>query len=147
MAIIRWLKDEEPWSVFEKMQREMERWMSPIRPLLAFQSNVYPPMNVYDDGESFIVRAEIPGVDPKNIDVSVVGDTLTIKGKREETTEKEDECYHRRESNHGEFRRAFTLPDQVDVNKVLANTKDGVLEVRLPRAESAKVRRIDVKTN
>jgi len=148
MAIIRWLGEENSFArEMERMQRDLERMFSWARPGSGgfFRPAAYPPMNVYDDGESFIVRAEVPGVDPKSIDVSVVRDTLTIKGKREIPEPKESAFYHRQERESGEFRRAFTLPDRVETTKVLAEVKNGILEVRLPRAEESKQRRISVK--
>lgn len=150
MAIIRWLGEEDSaFGEMDRWQREMERWYSFFRPGFGSlpRGNVYPSMNVYDDGESFIVRAEVPGVDPKNLDVSVVQDTLTIKGKREIPPLKENASYHRQERESGEFRRAFTLPDRVEANQVHAEVKNGILEIRLPRAVETKPRRIEVKAH
>ncbi|MBW2702525.1 MAG: Hsp20/alpha crystallin family protein [Deltaproteobacteria bacterium] len=135
MALIRWLGQDDMWNRMEQMGREVDR------------ANVYPAMNVYDDGESYIVRAEIPGVDPATLDISVTGDTLTLRGKREVEPAGDNCCYHRRERNSGEFRRAFTLPDMVDNAKVVASAKHGVLEIMLPRAEQAKQRKIEIKSS
>lgn len=150
MALIRWLGEENSlFRELDRMQREFDRLLSWNRPSLfgATSPSVYPPMNIYDDGESFIVRAEVPGVDPKDLDVSVANDTLTIKGQRVIPECSENACYHRQERAEGEFRRAFTLSDRVDSSKVMAEVKNGILEVRLPRAESAKARRIQVKSS
>ena len=135
MALIRWLGQDDMWNRMEQMGRETD------------QANVYPAMNVYDDGESYIVRAEIPGVDPATLDISVTGDTLTLRGKREVEPAGDNCCYHRRERSSGEFRRAFTLPDMVDNAKVVASAKHGVLEIMLPRAEQAKQRKIEIKSS
>ncbi len=135
MALIRWLGQDDMWNRMEQMGREVDR------------ANVYPAMNVYDDGESYIVRAEIPGVDPATLDISVTGDTLTLRGKREVEPAGDNCCYHRRERSSGEFRRAFTLPDMVDNAKVVASAKHGVLEIMLPRAEQAKQRKIEIKSS
>ncbi len=135
MALIRWLGQDDIWNRMEQMGRVVDR------------ANVYPAMNVYDDGESFIVRAEIPGVDPATLDISVTGDTLTLRGKREVEPAGDNCCYHRRERSSGEFRRAFTLPDMVDNAKVEASAKHGVLEIMLPRAEQAKQRKIEIKSS
>jgi len=147
MAIIRWLGEDDASSQFESAQREMERWFGSFRSFFnpMVQASVYPPINMYDDGESTIVRAEVPGVEPKNLDVSVQGDTLTIRGKREIPEASDKACYHRQERSSGEFRRAFTLPTKVDTSKVMANTKNGILEIRLPHAPESKQRRIEVK--
>lgn len=146
MAIIRWLGQDDAWSRMEQMRREMDSaWRSQWNWPAA--NKVYPAMNVYDDGESFIVRAEIPGVDPASLDISVTGDTLILRGKREVEPADENCCYHRRERSAGEFRRAFSLPEMVDSSKVVASAKHGVLEIMLPRAEQAKQRKVTVSSS
>jgi len=153
MALINWLGQESALSQFERAQRDFNRLLTFFGPWSTSSlwstagAGVYPPINVYDDNESYVVRAELPGVDPKDIDISVANNTLTIKGKRETNVKGENVSYHRRERNFGEFRRAFTLPDQVDSGKVMAHAKDGILEIRLPRAEQAKPRQVEVKVN
>ncbi|MBN2494707.1 MAG: Hsp20/alpha crystallin family protein [Deltaproteobacteria bacterium] len=146
MALIRWLGEDDLISRMNRMQREMEDRFRNLWRYPSSATNVYPPMNVYDDGESFIVRAELPGVDPASLDISVAGDTLTVKGKRELESGDDKSSYHRRERSRGEFRRAFTMPDHVDNANVVASAKHGVLEIRLPRAEQAKQRKIEVKS-
>jgi HSP20 family protein len=108
---------------------------------------VYPPVNVYNDGESYVVRAEVPGIDPADVDLEVTGDTLTLRGERKRPEVPEGAAYHRRERDFGRFRRSLSLPAQVDSTKVSATCTDGILEIRLPHAESAKRRRIDVKAS
>jgi HSP20 family protein len=135
------------------MQKEMERWFGNFtsrwgagtRPL--HRSGVYPLVNVYDDGESFIVRAELAGVDARDLDISVTGDTLTLQGERKVKEAPEGCCYHRRELSTGTFRRALTLPEQVDNTKVNASYTNGILEILLPRAEQARKHRIEVKSS
>ena len=150
MAIIRWRGDNDLFSQLDRVQREMAGWMDTARPLFGgasstFRPEVYPPLNIYDDGETFIVRAEVPGVDPKNIDVEATGDTLTLRGERTLPEAGANASYHRRERDAGQFRRAFTLPKPIDNSKVMASCTNGVLEVRLPYAEEAKRRKITVK--
>jgi len=130
----------------DAMQRDLERFWSQSSPSSATASGVFPPMNIYDDGESYIVRAEVPGVHPKDIDISVTGDTLHIKGRREIKAETTEGNFHRRERKSGEFRRAFTLPTAVDGTHVMAMVKNGVLEIRMPRAEHAKTRKIEIQS-
>jgi len=144
MALIRWFGENDTWRAMEKqiaqMQHDFQRlWGG------ASGSRLFPAMNIYDDGESFIVRAEVPGVPADKLDVSVTGDTLTIRGQREIEPAGKECSYHRRERSSGEFRRAFSLPDSVDGQKVMAMVKDGILEVRLPRSEAAKQRKIQVQ--
>lgn len=147
MALIRWLGEEGMLSRLERMRREMDRFSSSFGDGSVYRPGVYPPINVYDDSESFIVRAEVPGVDSKTVDVTVTGDTLTIRGERKRKELPEGASYHRRELNYGQFRRALTLPEQVDNTKVMASYQNGILEIRLPRAEQAKQRKIEIKSS
>lgn len=145
MAIVRWFGENDLWKRMEQMQSDMERIWSQFSPHSATGHGVFPPMNIYDNGESFIVRAEVPGVNPKDIDITVASDTLNIRGKRELKAECQEGCYHRRERKGGDFRRAFTLPTAVDATKVQAQVANGILEIRLPRAEQAKMRKIEIQ--
>ncbi len=148
MALIRWYGDADPWRSMERQAELAQRELQRLWGNLGWgqsRSSLFPAMNIYDDGESFIVRAEVPGVDPKDIEVSATGDTLNVRGKREVGVDGKECSYHRRERSGGEFRRAFTLPDNVDASKVVAMVKDGILEIRLPRAESAKQRKIQIQ--
>jgi len=150
MALIRWRHENDLFSQLERLQREMNTWMSSYRPSggpepSAFHPDVYPPLNIYEDGEGYMVRAEIPGVDPKVIDIEATADTLTIRGERPIPEPSGEFSYHRRERDSGQFRRAFTLPNPIDNSKVVAACVNGVLEIRLPFAEEAKRRKITVK--
>jgi HSP20 family protein len=132
------------------MQREMAGMLFGSRRRTAAdvttsRADVYPALNIYDDGETFVVRAEIPGVDPKKIEVEATGDTLTIRGERTLPEAVPKASYHRRERDSGLFRRSFTLPKPIDNTKVIAGCIDGVLELRLPYAEEAKRRKITVE--
>ena len=109
-------------------------------------SRVYPALNLTDDGNHFYVRAELPGVDPESLDISVVEGQLLIRGERKIEPEEQKAGYHRRECEAGFFRRTMTSPARVDPGKVSADMKNGVLPVILPRAEEAKPRKISVKT-
>ena len=106
-------------------------------------SGAYPPVNVFNDGEDFIVVAELPGVKKEDLDIQVRGDTLRIQGKK--TVAYEDNAsVHRRERSAGEFDRTLTLPTQLDAAKVSAEYRDGVLTIRLPRAESERPRTVAI---
>jgi len=108
--------------------------------------NVYPAINIYDDGESFIACAELPGVSAEALDVSVNNNTLTIAGERKPQPVEAGNSMHRRERDYGKFNRSFKLPEPVDSSKVAATFRDGVLEVLMPRAESAKARKVQIET-
>ncbi len=145
MALLRLFGEDDFVSKMEQMNRDLNRLWSAAWNSSLMGSGVFPAMNIYDDGESFIVRAELPGVKPDDMDISVAGKTLTISGKRIVEPVGESETYHRRERKSGEFRRAFDMPDMVDTKKVVAKFSNGVLEVMLPRAEQAKMRKIKIK--
>ncbi|MBI5511252.1 MAG: Hsp20/alpha crystallin family protein [Deltaproteobacteria bacterium] len=150
MAIIRWRPEADVFSQWERMQHDMAGMLAASRPWAGgdeatFRPEVYPALNIYDDGETFVVRAEVPGVDPKNIEVEATGDTLTIRGERVLPEPGANASYHRRERDSGQFRRSFTMPKPIDNTKVIAGCVNGVLELRLPYAEEAKRRKITVK--
>jgi len=106
--------------------------------------NVYPAINIYDDGESYVARAEMPGVDAASLDVSVTGNTLTVKGERKPEPLPAGASSHRRECDCGKFSRSFRLSEAVDSSKVSAVFTNGVLEVLMPRADIAKARKVQI---
>ncbi len=126
----------------QRMQGEMNRVFSGIGQSL---SQEVPPVNAWVGEADVIVAAELPGVDPGKVDISVVGDTLTISGSREAEALKEGESYHRQERDHGRFSRSFQLPFHVEAGKVEAKYDRGILQMTLPRAEADKPRKIAVK--
>jgi HSP20 family protein len=103
-----------------------------------------PPMEVAETEDAYIVRLEVPGVRPEDIEVTLTGDTLTIRGKRERSEEQKGETYHLIERAYGEFVRSFTLPSAVDPEGISADYKDGVLELRLPKTQKELPRRIPI---
>lgn len=109
-------------------------------------SAFYPAVDIQEEQDALVVRAEIPGVKKDDIEIAVHGDTLTIKGSKSIESSRENNQFSYSERSYGEFRRSFTLPRTVDPEKVQAQIKDGVLEVRMPIAESAKPRRIEINT-
>jgi len=150
MAIVHWHPESNVISQLQRMQREMAGVLSASRPwaegeVAGSQPDVYPLLNIYDDGETFVVRAEVPGIDPKTIDIEATADTVTIRGVRTLPELGDNTSYHRRERDSGQFRRSFTLSKPIDNTKVIAGCSDGVLELRLPYAEEAKRRKITVK--
>ena len=106
-----------------------------------------PKVDVTEDNDNLYVTAEVPGIDKKDVKVSVVGDVLTISGEKKTEQRDEKKNYYRVERNYGSFSRSFTLPAEVNVNNIAAEYKDGVLHVTLPKTEEAKIveKQIDVK--
>jgi HSP20 family protein len=108
----------------------------------------FPPVNLYESREGWVLTAEIPGVKSEDLEVSVEGERVTIGGKRVvEYPSEEGASLHRRERQAGSFRRTFTLPEPADPEKTEAICRHGVLMVRIPRAESVQPRRISVQAS
>lgn len=105
----------------------------------------FPAVNAWEDHKAVYAEAELPGLTMEDIEVLVMGDELTIKGERKDT-EKEGVTYHRRERGLGTFSRVLRLPIQIDAEKVEATLRDGVLTVKLPKAQSALPRKIELKS-
>jgi HSP20 family protein len=132
------------WSEMSRLGREMDRLFGEAR--ATSRAGVFPPLNLYDDGESLIVRTEIPGIDPKDLELNATNNALTIKGERKRPNTEEKASFHRRERGHGTFSRSISLPQEVDPSKVQASYRLGVLEILLPKAEMAKPRKIEVQS-
>ena len=106
-------------------------------------TGAFPLVNVFNDGEDFVLVAELPGVKKEDLDIQVRGDTVRIQGKKSIAYD-EAASAHRRERAAGQFDRTLTLPAELDTAKVSAEYRDGVLTLRLPRAESAKPRTVTI---
>jgi HSP20 family protein len=105
----------------------------------------FPPINVWTSEHSATVTAEVPGLSPEDIEISVVNDTLTLKGERRPEPLAEGESLHRQERGFGQFARTIQLPYRVDADKVEASFKRGVLTITLPRTEQDRPRKISVR--
>lgn len=104
-----------------------------------------PSVDIFEKGEELVIRAELPGIDKEAIEVRVENDTLTLSGSRERDEEIEDEHVYRLERVHGNFARSFRLPKTVDASRIEAEFNNGVLQVRLPKAEEAKPRKVEIQ--
>jgi HSP20 family protein len=131
----------------ERLQHQMNRLFTDT---FADVSRAYAPehptINVWTNPEGAVVTAELPGVDPEDIDISVVGETLTLHGSRK-LEEVGDVKYHRQERGYGKFTRTFELPFNIEADKVEARLEKGILHIFLPRAEVDKPKKITVKTS
>jgi HSP20 family protein len=104
-----------------------------------------PAVDVFEEKDDIVVKAEIPGMDKDNIEVNLTDHTLTIKGEKKKEEEIKEENYYRSERSHGLFFRTLELPKDVHADKVKATFKNGVLEVRMPKTEEAKAKEVKVK--
>jgi HSP20 family protein len=105
----------------------------------------FPTVDIYEDAEGIYLSADLPGIDPKAVEVKVENHTLSISGERKLERSENKDKYHRIESWSGAFNRSFTLPNTFDVEKVKAEHKNGLLRVFLPRREETKPRQVKVK--
>lgn len=149
-----------PWRPFldlARWEREMDRMMEdffgrrarPWWPERWFRIDEreigMPPVDVFEDKDDIVVKAELPGMTKEDIEVSLTDHTLTIKGEKKKEEEVKEENYYRSERSYGSFVRTVELPTEVYTDKVKAAFKNGVLEVRVPKTEEAKTKEIKVK--
>lgn len=141
MAITRY----EPWSLLSQLQKELDR----SREGEAGEGSIAtaewaPAVDIKEEPEKFVIQADIPGVKPEEIEVSMEEGVLTIKGDKntEATTEKEG--YKRVERTYGSFYRRFSLPDTANADAISAKSKHGVLEIVIPKKEAVKPKKISV---
>lgn len=104
-----------------------------------------PPVDIYEDEDSVIIKAELPGVDQKDIEVKIDNSTLTLRGERKHDQSVKKENYHRIERYYGSFQRSFSLPATIDQEKVRANCDKGVLTITLPKKEEVRPKQINVE--
>ena len=146
--------DIVPWRPFREigtLRRDMDslwnRFFGETSLPSIFSQEWAPRVDVSESKDNVVVKAEIPGMEAKDMDVSVSGDVLTIKGEKKKDEEKKDENYHYRERYSGSFQRSFRLPVAVKSEKADAAFKDGVLTITIPKADEAKKKEIKIKTS
>jgi len=130
----------------DEMDRLFQDFMGTESPMASWWGGGYPALNIWEDENSVYAEAELPGLGMEDVEVLVVGDELTIKGERKSRAESEELAYHRRERGIGPFARTVQLPVHIDSDKVDAVFTNGVLNVTMPKAETAKPRKIPVHT-
>jgi HSP20 family protein len=144
-----------PWRPFrelERMRKEMDRlWDSffeerPIRKAEETGEWV-PSLDVSETKNEIVVKAEIPGMGPKDIDISLSNDILTIKGEKKQEREEKEATYHFIERSYGKFVRSIRLPGEVKSDKINASHKNGVLDITLPKSEEAKKKEVKIKVS
>jgi len=155
MVMERWRPSALRARVPSRALDEAEHYMDEIlagwpfrtwRRLPAEEMSWSPPLEMYEKDDKFVVRAELPGVKQEDIDISMAGDTLIIKGERKVSKEVKEEEYHRCEVCYGSFSRSIALPTAVDADKIEATYEDGILELDVPKTKEAKSSKIRIKT-
>jgi HSP20 family protein len=137
-----------PWGgdVKREMERFLDRFAEPMwEPFETTAGDWAPRLDVSETTDAMMVTAEMPGVDPNDIEIALTGDVLTLKGEKEKRDEKKEERFHRVERIYGAFLRSVRLPMAVDGSKVTATFKNGVLVVTLPKTPASKGTMIPVK--
>jgi HSP20 family protein len=142
MSGLNW---QRHWDPFRDFQREVGRLFESMEPVQRWRlARVIPPINLYDAGESYILTAQLPGVGPEEVDLSITGETLTVRGVRKRPDGVSEESYRRQERQFGRWSRTVAMPERVDGAKVSASFAHGILTVTLPKAEEACPRQINV---
>jgi HSP20 family protein len=145
MALLKY----DAFKELNRLQDEMSRWFDGG---LAYRSQGEsfgwtPAVDIYEDGEGVTLKFDLPQVEPKDVDIRVEDDTLTIRGDRKLEREDKKANYHRIETSYGAFGRSFSLPATLDVSNIKAEAKNGVLRIFLPKRAEAKPKSIRVEVN
>lgn len=131
---------------FDEMRRMMEDfWMAPLEEMGRWSETFIPKVDVKEKDNQVLVSAELPGIDQKDVDVTVTRDTVRIAGEKKHEEEKEERGYYRRETSYGSFERVIDLPAEIDENKAEAEFSNGVLTIKLPKSEQAQAQRKKIK--
>jgi len=136
-----------PFEELERMKSQIERIFTDLseRTFGESTAGVFPLINLTETNDNYYIRAEMPGIKPEDLNMTITGDSFSITGERKIPEENSNAKYHRREREAGKFSRIVKLPSLVQTDKVEAESKDGVLTVILPKAEEAKPKQISIK--
>lgn len=155
MAIIRWTPggffNRDYFSDLESVRSQMmnlfDNLAGPARSAGLSKTGVFPPLNMYEDENNLYLTAEMPGISAKDLNIVVENDKLIIRGERKLGEKDQKLNIHRQERESGQFRRIISLPIRIDSEKVTAATRDGILEITLPKHVETKPRQIAVQTS
>lgn len=146
MAIVRW----DPFRDLMNLQDEVNRlfrrsFFRGLEPASEAVATWAPALDMYETDDKLVVEAELPGLDAKDVEISLEDDILHIKGERKFSSEVKEENYHRIERAYGLFERTIPLPRKIDEDKVTATVSNGVLRIEMPKAEEAKPKKVPIK--
>lgn len=143
MPVFRW---GHSWEAWNDLEREVDRLLQSVH--LSFHGirlgRQYPPMNLYELNDEFLLTAELPGTRSEDLELTISGGILTIKGKRDDTAHVPEERFRRNERFKGAWQRAISIPDRVREEALSAEFNSGILKIRLPKAEQPAPRHIPV---
>ena len=145
MAIVRWEPFRDLVSASRDIDRMFREAFSPQLGETELSTRSWaPPVDIYETEDAIVLKAELPGVDPKDVEVRVEDNTLYLKGERKFEKEVKEQNYHRVERSYGSFARSFSLPNSISTDKVKADFKDGLLTLTMPKREEAKPKTIKI---
>ncbi|RZB32600.1 MAG: HSP20 family protein [Desulfobacteraceae bacterium Eth-SRB2] len=146
MELIRWNPRRELFGLHNSINRMFDNFISPTvrgdEALSVWGWN--PVVDIYENEENIVITAELPGVDKKDMTVDIKGRVLTLKGERLTDNEVKEDNYYRQERCYGKFERCFTLPVEIDPEKIKADYKDGVLKIAIPKTEESKPKQVSI---
>lgn len=143
MPVFRW---RESWEPLRDLERQVDRLLESLPfpfPVIRFERQ-FPPVNLYELDEEYLITAELPGTSSENLDLTVSGGVLTLKGKRPAPVGIADDRFRRHERVWGEWERSLSVPERVEQEKMTAEFNDGILKIHLPKAPDTKPRQIQV---
>lgn len=146
-SLIRWDPFGELMSLRQAMDRLFEEsFVRPTSILASLREGPVPALDIYETDDAMVVKASVPGIKPGDIDITITGDILTIKGEAKTEEEIKEENYYRQERRYGAFTRTVELPPQLQTDRAEATFEQGVLTLTIPKAEEIKPKAIKIKT-
>lgn len=146
MDLVRWRPFRDLATMQEEMNRLFDRMFDRFPERKEIGEGIWAPcVDISETKDDLVITAEIPGMNKKDIKISLNDNILTLRGKREQEKKTDEENYHRIERSYGAFHRSFTLPTTVKQDQVKATYKDGILQINLPKAEEAKPKEIGIE--
>ncbi|NOR23141.1 MAG: Hsp20 family protein [Desulforhopalus sp.] len=146
MELVPWRLFREPTARRKEMEDLWKGFFGEVAFPRPFGEEWLPAVDISETKDKLVIKAEMPGLDPEDVDVSISADVLTIKGEKKKEKEEKDEHYHCVETYSGSFQRSFRLPHNVQTGKIDATFDKGVLKITLPKTEEAEKKEIKVKT-
>ena len=141
MTVVRY----EPWALVSRLQKEVDRLFGAPLTTAADSGAWLPPVDIFEEANQFVLRVDLPGVDPKAVEITSEQGVLTIRGQREDSRKESREGFRRIERISGEFQRRFSLPETADAQNIKAKVANGVLEVSIPKVAQVQPLKIQVE--
>ena len=141
MTVVRY----EPWSLVNRLQKDIDRLFGAPQTTATDTGAWLPPVDIHEEETQYVLNVDLPGVDPKAVEITSDKGVLTIRGQREDARRENRDGYRRVERINGEFQRRFSLPDSADVQNIQAKAINGVLEVTIPKLAQVQPHRITVQ--